>query len=245
MLAVGIDALPNQGVVGFLWLAGAAVVALIGTIRLQSAEGFKPRSVKSGELHRRSFVLAKRMGVRLRRVYVVPSGKSHLTNAFGGLFKTIGVSDDYGKWLKGSQLDFVIGHELAHIQQKHALKKLAGLLGLFSLTVGLGFGLPHLSSAVLTIVPFVVVFVPLITFYSLSRRFEYEADRAAAGLTNDPDAAIQALASLYRHTQKPAEYNRFAEFFSTHPSLSRRVEAIARSHQLTAERLSNLGRHIY
>jgi Zn-dependent protease with chaperone function len=41
------------------------------------------------------------------------------------------------------------------------------------------------------------------------------------------------------------KYNRFAEFFSTHPPLSRRVEAIARSHQLTAERLSNLGRHIY
>jgi len=33
MLAVGIDTLPNQGAVGFFWLAGAAVVALIGTIR--------------------------------------------------------------------------------------------------------------------------------------------------------------------------------------------------------------------
>src|SRR5438105_4889351 len=240
MLAAGINALPHQHVAGFSWLAGAAVVALIGTLRLHSAEGFKPRSVKTGELHKRAFVIAKRMGVPLRRVYVVPTGRSHLTNAFGGLFKTIGVSDDYGKWLKGSQPDFVLGHELAHIQQNHLLQKLSSLLSLFSLMAAIGLRLPHLSPAVRTIFPFVAVFVPLIPLYSVSRRFEYAADRAATEVTNDAAAAIQALASLYRHTQDPAHCNRFVELFSTHPALSRRVQAIARSHQLTAERLSSL-----
>ena len=245
MVAVGIDALPIRALAGLSCLAGAAVVALLATVRLRSAEGFDPRPVNSGELHKRAFVIAKRMGVRLRRVCVFPSGKGHLTNAFGGLSRSIGVSDDYGKWLKGSQLDFVVGHELAHIQQKHWQKKMAALVILFSLVSALGIGLPHLPSAVRAVFPFVAVFVPLLVFYGLSRRFEYAADRAGVEVANDASASIQALAGLYRRTQESPERSRFAELFATHPALSRRVETIARSNQLTAERMSHLVRGVF
>jgi hypothetical protein len=101
MVAVGIDVLPHQPVAGFFYLVGAISVAILATLRLRSAEGFVPRPVNSGELHKRAFFLAKKMGIRLRRVYVFPSGKGHLTNAFGGLSSSIGISDDYGKWLRG------------------------------------------------------------------------------------------------------------------------------------------------
>jgi Peptidase family M48 len=242
MVAFGIDALPFQALAGLSCLAGAAVVALLATNCLRSAEGFDPRPVNSGELHKRALVIAKGMGVRLRRVCVVPSGKGHLTTAFGGLSRSIGVSDDYGKWLKGSQLDFVVGHELAHIQQKHWQKKMAALVILFSLVSALGIGLPHFPSAVRAVFPFVAVFVPLLAFYGLSRRFEYAADRTGAEVANNASASIQALAGLYRRTQESPECSRFAELFTTHPALSRRVETIARSNQLTAEQMSHLVR---
>jgi Zn-dependent protease with chaperone function len=91
----------------------------------------------------------------------------------------------------------------------------------------------------------VAVFVPLLVFYGLSRRFEYAADCAGVEVANDPSASIQALAGLYRRTQESPERSRFAELFATHPALSRRVETIARSHQLTAERMSHLVRHVF
>jgi hypothetical protein len=97
MLAIGIDALPFRTLAGLSCLAGAAVVASFATVQLRSAEGFNPRRVSSGELHKRAFFVAKKMGVQPRRVGVVPSGRGHLTTAFGGLYRSIGVSDDYGK----------------------------------------------------------------------------------------------------------------------------------------------------
>jgi Zn-dependent protease with chaperone function len=128
MVAVGLRTLSDQVFVGLCWLVGAAIGALIAAFQLRLAQGFNPRRVNSGDLHKRAFVLAKRMGVRLRRTYVVPSGRGRLTNAFGGLTNSIGINDDYGKWLKGSELDFVIAHELAHVQQKHGLKNWGGWL---------------------------------------------------------------------------------------------------------------------
>jgi Zn-dependent protease with chaperone function len=245
MVAIGIDVLPHQPVAGFFYFVGAISVAILATLRLRSAEGFVPRPVNSGELHKRAFFLAKKMGIRLRRVYVFPSGKGHLTNAFGGLSGSIGVSDDYGKWLRGSQLDFVIGHELAHIQQNHTQKKVGTLVALFALVSAAGMALPHLPSQLRGIFPFVAVFAPLTTFYALSRRFEYAADRVGVEIANDPSASVQALAGLYRRTQESPESSRLTELFATHPALSRRVQAIAHSHHLSAERLSHLVRHAF
>jgi len=101
--AVAMDDIYNRNIVGFTWMVVAGILALLGRMRLLAAEGLKPRPVKSGELYKRSTVMAKKMGVRLRRVCVVPFGRGHLSNAYGGLTQ-IAVTDDYGHWLHGSQL---------------------------------------------------------------------------------------------------------------------------------------------
>lgn len=243
MLALGIDSLSDHALTGLLWLAGAALVAFVAAGRLRSAEGFKPSAVKSGELHKRAFVLAKQMGVRLKKVYVVPSGRNHVTNAFGGLSR-IGISDDYGKWLKGSQLDFVIAHELAHLKQRHWLKDRSALIGSFAFMAGLSLGLPYFSSTMQIAFRFLVIVVPLLTFYFLSRRFEFEADRFATIFTRDAEAAIQALSALYRYTENPTDSGYITELFSTHPALSRRLEAIRRIQQLNPERQSSFAQHV-
>jgi len=229
MVALGIDALPYQPFTGLSWQVCAVVVLPLATLRLRSVEGFDFRSVNSGEVHKRALATAKKMGVQLRRVYVVPSGKSHLTNAFAGLSKSIGVSDDYGKWLKGSQLDFVVAHELAHIQRKHGFKKLVTLFILFSIVSSLGFAVPHFSPVVQGLFPLIAVFGPMMTFYSFSRRYEYEADRIAVQVTSNASAAIQALTRLDLYTQESGQFSPVAELFSTHPSLPRRLKAIENS----------------
>jgi Zn-dependent protease with chaperone function len=98
-------------------------MAMLGMLRLRSAEGMKLQEVKGGELCKPAFVLAKITKTPLKRVYVVPAGRGHLTNAYGA-WRTIAVTDNYGKFLTSAQLDFVIGHELGDAKAKHGRKKL-------------------------------------------------------------------------------------------------------------------------
>ena len=98
---------------------------MVGTIRLRIAQGMKLRSVKSGTLYGRAMHLARNAGAKLKRVYVVPPGRGDLTNAFGSS-ESIAMTDNFGEYLHGPQLDFVIGHELAHAKNKHTRKKFMG-----------------------------------------------------------------------------------------------------------------------
>jgi len=143
IVAVGIEDIYGKRSVGFAWMFGAGIVALVGKVRLRAAEGLIPRPVKSGELYKRSLVLSKRMGVALKRVCVVPFGRGRLTNAYGGQ-TLIAVTDDYSHWLHGSQLDFVVGHELAHVKQKDAVKTLVTMAGMFFALSAATFFIPPL-----------------------------------------------------------------------------------------------------
>jgi Peptidase family M48 len=76
--------------------------------------------------------------------------------------------------------------------------------------------------------------------YFLSRRFEYAADRASVEYTQDPKAAIHALANLYRFTQAPTYCDRVTELFMTHPAFVRRAEAIGEVGRMPAEQLCEI-----
>jgi Zn-dependent protease with chaperone function len=225
LLASGFNAFYERRLVGIVWLVMAAMLAMLGMVGLRSAEGMKVQQVKGGELYKRAFVLAKLTKTPLKRVYVVPAGRGHLTNAYGAPH-TIAVTDNYGKFLTSAQLDFVIGHELGHAKAKHGRKKL-----LITATVIAGIAL---ASFVMSpfLFPFrplfdvLVVFVPILTFHFLSRRFEYAADAAGVELTRDPEAAIQALVNLHRITEAPMHCDKLTELFMTHPPLTRRASAI-------------------
>jgi Zn-dependent protease with chaperone function len=225
LLATGFNAFYERRLVGIVWLVMAAMVAMLGMLRLRSAEGMKLQQVKGGELYKRAFVLAKLTKTPLKRVYVVPAGRGHLTNAYGAPH-TIAVTDNYGKFLTSAQLDFVIGHELGHARAKHGRKKL-----LITATVIAGIALASfvMSPFLFPFRPFfdvLVVFVPILTFHFLSRRFEYAADAAGVELTRDPKTAIQALVNLHRITEAPMHCDNLTELFMTHPALTRRASAI-------------------
>ena len=238
-VATGFDAIYDQRLVGILWLVAAAILALVGTLRLRSTEGVKLRRVKSGELYKRAFVMAKDMQTHLKRVYVVPAGRGHLTNAYA-LSQSIAITDNYGKFLKGAQLDFVIGHELGHVKAQHGRRKLLIMSTVFAaITLGC-FLLPSVLIPFRPMLDISVIFVPILTFYSFSRRFEYAADEAGVQYTKDPETAIRALANLYRVTRAPSHYDRLTELFMTHPALTRRARAIGEAARMSPDRISEI-----
>jgi len=162
-----------------------------------------------------------------------------LTNAYGGQ-TLIAVTDDYGHWLHGSQLDFVVGHELAHVKQKDAVKTLVTIAGMFFALSAMTFFIPPLPMRWRIFFNFGVILFPLMMFYALSRHREYAADRLAVEATGEPEMAIRALASLYRHAEVPTERSKFAELFSTHPGLWRRIDTIARLGGVSPEHVSDV-----
>jgi Zn-dependent protease with chaperone function len=238
-VATGFEAIYDRRLTGILWLVVAAILALVGTISLQLAEGLKLQQVKSGELYKRAFVLAKEMQTPLKRVYVVPAGRGHLTNAYG-LTESIAVTDNYGKFLSRAQLDFVIGHELGHVKARHGRKKLLIVVIVFACIALVCSLLPPMLVPFRPLLDILVVFVPILTFYFFSRHFEYAADEAGVELTHDPETAIHALASLYRVTEAPTRCDRLTELFMTHPALTRRVRAIGKTGRMPVERISEV-----
>lgn len=239
MLAAGFDALLEGKAWGMTWLFAAGVVAKIGTAFLRRAEGIKLNALKSGELRNRALQLAKEMGITLRRVFVVPSGKGHLTNAFG-MSDAIGLTDNLGKYLTKEQVTFVIAHELAHVKLKHGRKQLLLILGMYSgLALGL-FLLPHFAAPPGPILRIAIVVVPVLLMNWLSRRFEYAADKQAADFTREPEVAIRALTNMYQTNELPSRASPLTELFMTHPTFARRIGAIALGGHVPADRLASI-----
>lgn len=236
-LATGFSAFYDRRLIGILWLVMAAIVALAAMLRLRSAEGMKLQEVKGGELYKRAFVLAKVTKTPLERVYVVPAGRGHLTNAYAGAH-TIAVTDNYGKFLTSTQLDFVIGHELGHSRGKHGQKKLVVTAAVVAIMAVACFSMSTFLSRYRPFLDVAIVFGPVLTFYFLSRRFEYAADAAGVELTGSPMTAIQALVNLYRTTEAPMDCDKLTELFLTHPALTRRARAIGERSGISPDRVS-------
>src|SRR6266567_1273255 len=120
------------------FILAVGVVSKIGTGFLRRAEGLKFNTLKSGEYRSRALRVARGMDVTLRRVFVVPAGKGHLTNAYG-MSNAIALTDNLGKYLTKSQLEFVMAHELAHVKLKHVRKYFLLALAVFLITALLLF----------------------------------------------------------------------------------------------------------
>jgi Zn-dependent protease with chaperone function len=183
------------------------------------------------------------MGVTLGRVYVVPAGKGHLTNAYG-MSNAIALTDNLRKYLTKVQIDYVIAHELAHVKLKHGRKQLQLWITVFSTMVLFLFLLRQQAMPFRPLLQFAAMVGPLIVLYYCSRRFEYSADREAVDFSDDPETAIRALANLHKFRELPEAHDRFTELFMTHPTFAQRVQAIANGHMradLVADILEDSG----
>jgi Zn-dependent protease with chaperone function len=100
--------------------------------------------------------------------------------------------------------------------------------------------IPHFLGASRPLFDLLVLLGPVLALRYISRRYEYEADKGAVELTRDPEAGIKALASLYRITQAPANFDWAIELFMTHPSFAHRARAIGEAGNLATDQIANV-----
>jgi Zn-dependent protease with chaperone function len=236
MLAAGFDLILDRELRGIAWLLAAGVVSKIGTGFLRRAEGLKFNTLKSGEYRNRAFRVARGMEVTLRKVFVVPAGKGHLTNAYG-MSNAIALTDSLGQHLNDRQMDFVVAHEVAHVKLKHGRKDLLLVVTIFTITALSLFLVSLQAKNLHPLIQLLAIFGPLIALYYCSRRFEYSADREAIEFTDAPEIAVQALAKLHQSRELPAASDAFTELFMTHPTFAHRVGAILNDGRIPADRL--------
>jgi Zn-dependent protease with chaperone function len=146
------------------------------------------------------------------------------------------VTDNYGKVLTSAQLDFVIGHELEHAEEKNGRKKLPVTAAVIAGIALASFVMSPFLFPFRPLFDVLVVFAPILTFYFLSRRFECAADAAGVELTRDPETAIHILVNLHRITDAPTQCDKLAELFMTQPALTRPARAIGEKGGISPDR---------
>jgi Zn-dependent protease with chaperone function len=84
----------------------------------------------TGELRDHVFELAKKAAVEVRQVFVMPSGKSQMANAFASRNHLVFFTDYLLNRLNKREVSAVAAHEITHIQKKHSTWKIAALVAL-------------------------------------------------------------------------------------------------------------------
>jgi len=210
----------------------ALVVKLFAKGKLAKLLGMQPHALTSGDLRDVAFAIAQKLRVPLQQIYLIPSGKGRMANAFARTGNTIAFTDYLLNHMSKREVNFVVAHELTHLQKKHP-NKLAGIAT--GIAVGFGMFLGTFRSF-LEIPPYMtygaIIIVCTLVTYTFTRRFEYEADAGAVGATNDPHAAISALFKLAQLNLHPLQWSEWSEKWITHPSMMRRAKAIAARAQI-------------
>ncbi len=198
--------------------------------------------------------LLQRCGFHSKGIFVMDGSRrsAHGNAYFTGLGnnKRIVFFDTLMNALEPEELEAVLAHELGHYKRKHVIKMLAtsAVLSLTGLALlgwlaqqpwfyqGLGVSRPSNATALLLFMLILPVFStflqPLLA--AIQRKYEFEADAFAAGLTR-PEALIRSLVKLYRDnaaTLTPDPL--YAAFHYSHPPAAIRIQHLQRLKESTA-----------
>lgn len=204
-------------------------------------------------LHAMVASLADQAGIRKPRVAI---SELPIANAFatgrGRSDSVVAVTRQLMQGLTPEELEGVLAHEVAHIVHRDvAVMTIANFFATVAFFImrswmfmGMGRDRDNNSGPGLLavyMVSMVVWFISQLLILALSRYREYAADRGACSLTNNPRALASALVKISgqhvpeRVAETAGRMNSFfimgvsaKELFSTHPSLDRRLEALAR-----------------
>jgi len=238
MMFTGISSLATSSFrVAVLWFVGAYAVRIIAARARLKFLGMQPQALTTGDLRDRAFAMARQAGVKLQQIYIIPSGKGQMANAFARSGNVISFTDFLLQRMTRREVDYVLGHELSHLKLGHP-GKLAGaaVVSYFVALSGVGFldGFFHLS--IITRYALILGFVTLVPYF-WSRRFEYAADAGSVELTGDPQAAISALFKIAQLNMLPIHWSNWTEKWITHPSSLRRAQSIAQKAGIPIEQV--------
>jgi len=190
--------------------------------------------------------IAKRSGLSISNIFVIDQSKRSLhTNAFFsgvGKSKRLILFDTLLKVHSEEEILAIFAHEVGHYIKRHVLKlifinSLIFFVMIFSLfilvnskVVNLAFGVSKFYSVALYATIFVGSIMSLLEFVynSISRRFEYEADRVAADITSK-QIIINALKRLVKSNLSNLYPHPLFVFFKyTHPTPLERINVISK-----------------
>jgi Zn-dependent protease with chaperone function len=222
----------------------AFVIRAYAVSALQKLTGMQPVAVTTGPLRDHAFDMARRAGVKLQQIYLIPSGKGQMANAFATRGNTVLFTDLLLERMSQPEIDYVMAHELTHLRLRHPQKLIyAYILGFFvgdGLLSTVAFVLPGPNFVLLQ---YLAMFGAITGMtYLFSRRFEYAADEGAVELTGNPRAAISAKFKLAQLNMLPTDWSRWSEKWLTHPSSLRRAEAIARKANIPLQEIPTIVR---
>lgn len=220
-------------------LAGSFVAARIAQRRLARAYGLELHALSFGELRDRAFAIAQQAGAKLNQLYVLPTERIRMANAFAHAAHNIYLTDYLVNNLNRREVDAIIGHEVAHLQKKHIRWRLTLA---FVAILAFVFGAAFLDYWVPPRLPSGPIFygLLLLAIFFQSRRNEFAADAGAVKLTGDAEALITALAKLSRLNTMPIHWGKLDEKLLTHPSTLRRMKRLARIGGISEARLPEL-----
>lgn len=224
------------------WWVGAFLLRVVAAQALLRLTGMQPQALSSGDLRDRAFAMAERLGVKLQQVYLIPSGKGQMANAFARTNNTISFTDFLLKRMSQREVDYVMAHELTHLKLKHPAKLgRAYMGGLILALVVMSVSAPFLHNSAVARYGLMLVIISIFPYF-WSRRFEYAADAGAVAATGDPRAAISALFKLSELNMMPIHWSKWSEKWLTHPSSLRRARAIARKAGIPFEEIPSIAR---
>lgn len=175
-------------------------------------------------------MLAMQMGVEVRHAIIDDStGGKNYVMAFMLPRRTLRVSRKLLDVLSPEETDFVLAHELAHLKSRHIPRQVGVVvlaLFLLQLPIMKMFYFPSLPVKLEVLFPLTCLGMALMFVgrFWLSRKRESEADRIALELTRNLAAAESALTKLMKYSPMP--YANEIDDFSTHPKISKRVNAL-------------------
>ena len=213
----------------FYWWLSAFLLRVFAVQALLKHTGMQPHALSTGDLRDRAFTLAERLGVSLQQIYLIPSGKGQMANAFARTGNTIAFTDYLLNRMNQREVDFVLAHELTHLRLRHPVQ--LGKVRMYSLVLAVAFLVifsEFFYGAAAARYAFVFLVLSIVPYF-WSRRFEYSADAGAVAATGDPGAAISALFKLSELNMMPTQWSHWREKWLTHPSTMRRANAIARN----------------
>jgi heat shock protein HtpX len=239
---LGIEALFRDPRAGALFFGGALATRLALARLLIRDDDFTPHAVTVGDLRDRLFALSKRLGVRVKQLYVVPAVETRMANAFAVHGGNVVLTDFLLQRLDKREVDGIVAHELSHLRHRHPLLLFGGLVVAGAVVVFVGSSVQTLG---FSLVPLWIqvsagLTTTLLLYFLMWRRFELTADTDAVLLTQDPESMVTALAKLTRANVLPRAWGGWSRWFLTHPSLEERARKIAERWNLSDERLTEL-----
>ncbi len=152
--------------------------------------------------------------------------------------KRITLSKQAIKDLSDDELEFIIAHEMAHIVHRWSYGIYSTLLNTASVagTIVAGYLALHMAAGVLPLAAGIAAIAGIFAVHNLagsmlSKTFEFDADRRALEITNNPEAAKSVLHKIYEKELGPSlSHSGFAaileKMLGSHPSFTARTQAI-------------------